>query len=157
MQSVARPGVEAVLAASEAKLKMSGQLYEVKQQTLKKLQGQDDPVLQEQARQAFLSQEKTAQKLREKHRQDLLANETVQTTEEEAALPLLDESDDAFAEGLSDAVGLVMKVSHPPPPSPSVLFLLCIRHVSAEQRDLPLLAECVRMGGMGTCCVKHIA
>ncbi|KAK9830771.1 hypothetical protein WJX74_006445 [Apatococcus lobatus] len=109
IESVARPEVEAVLAASEAKLKMSGQLYEVKQQTLKKLQGQDDPALQEQARQAFRSQEQTAKKLRAKHRQDLLANETVQTSEEEATLPLLDESDDGLAEGLSDAVGLVMK------------------------------------------------
>ena len=105
---------QAILVAGEMKLKMSAQLYAVKQQTLQKLQSAEDPELREQARQAFQNQEKAAQKLREKHRRDLAADETITTIEDEAPIPLLDDSEDALAEGLSDAVGLVMKVCRAP-------------------------------------------
>ncbi len=111
VQSVARQDVQAILLSSEAKQKTSNQLYAVKQQTLQKLQSAEDPKLRDQAREAFRNQEKTIQKLRQKQRQERMADETVMSTEEEAA-PLLDDSEDALAEGLSDAVGLVMKVGH---------------------------------------------
>ena len=110
MQSVARPSVQAILSAGENKQRMSSRLHAVKQQTLQKLQSAEDPTLRDQARQAFMDQEKSAQKLRRKHRQDLMADETVIASEDEAPLPLLDDSEDALAEGLSGAVGPVMKV-----------------------------------------------